>query len=152
MQYMTKLFLSTSFSGHISPQTKAVLSGFRAEIEAILTSLRAAGFTVFCAVEDENWVILAAAPEVGVDKDLGEIDAADVVLALLPSGMISAGLQYEMGYAEAKGKLVIAAARDVNDLGYFNLGAVNAGRIKLVIYTDLPSLSGQVMATINGIK
>ncbi len=139
---MSKLFLATSFSGHVNYETGEVNADYRHLVEVVIDTLRTVGgFIVFCAVEHENWIITSdAAPEVGVEKDLGEIDESDVVLALLPTGLISAGLQYEVGYADAKGKMVILATESGSELAYFNQGAANLGRVAHVEYESPENL------------
>lgn len=137
---MNRLFLATSFSGHVNYETGEVNPNYREQVEAVIDTLRTVGgFTVFCAVEHENWIIAGdVPPEVGVEKDLAEIDESDVVLALLPTGLISAGLQYEVGYADAKGKSVVLATESGSELAYFNQGAANLGRVRYVEY-DSPA-------------
>jgi len=67
---MSRLFLATSFSGHVDYETGVISPDYRHNIESILASLReTGGFTVFCAVEDEGWTISAdTPPEVGVSS------------------------------------------------------------------------------------
>ena len=139
---MNRIFLATSFSGHVDYETGEVNPDYREKVEVAINTLRAVGgFTVFCAAEYENWIIASdVPPELGVEKDLAEIDESDVMLALLPTGLISAGLQYEVGYAEAKGKIVVLATESGTELAYFNQGAVNLGRVKHVEYNSPTNL------------
>ena len=130
---MNRLFLATSFSGHVNYETGEVNTDYREKVEAVIDT--------FCAVEHENWIIANdIPPEVGVEKDLAEIDESDVVLALLPTGLISAGLQYEVGYADAKGKQVVLATESGSELVYFNQGAVNLGRVAHIEYESPENL------------
>jgi nucleoside 2-deoxyribosyltransferase len=148
---MNRLFLATSFSGHVNYETGEVNSDYREKVEAVIHTLRTVGgFTVFCAVEHENWVIASdVPPEVGVENDLAEIDESDVVLALVPTGLISAGQQYEVGYSDAKGKQVILATESGTELAYFNQGVANLGRVAHIEYDtpeDLVANVQQVLA------
>lgn len=148
--HMKRLFLGTSFSGHVDYETGRVNPEYRRQVEVMIEALRKTGeFTVFCAVEHEGWVVASdVPPEVGVKKDLAEIDESDVMLAVLPTGLISGGLQYEIGYAEAKGKKVVLASEVGAKLAYFNQGAVNLGRVAHLEYDSPDSLAAQVKALV----
>jgi hypothetical protein len=143
---MNKLFLATSFSGHVDHVTGKVHADYRQKVEGVIGALRTTGdFIVFCAVEHENWIIASdIPPEVGVEKALAEIDSADIFLAMPPADMISAGLQYEVGYADAKGKKVIVATETGDELTYFNQGATRLGRIAHIQYDSPADLVAQV--------
>lgn len=143
---MSQVFLATSFSGHVNYETGEVKPDYREKIEAIINALRTVGgFTVFCAVEHENRLIISdSPPEVGVKKDLAEIDNSDLVLAVLTAGVISEGLQYEVGYADGKVKKVILATEAGSKLAYFNQGAANLGRVAHIEYDSPESLAKQV--------
>lgn len=79
---MKKVFLSTSFSGKTDVDGR-VDAEFRTFVEQILRALRKANLEIFCAVEDEGWLIAdGVPPEVGVKKDLERLEVADVLLAL----------------------------------------------------------------------
>ncbi|HSH18705.1 MAG TPA: nucleoside 2-deoxyribosyltransferase [Candidatus Saccharimonadales bacterium] len=147
---MNRLFLGTSFSGHVNYETGEVNPDYRKKIEDVIDALRTVGnFMVFCAVEHEQWVIANdISPEVGVEKDLAEIDESDAMLALLPTGLISAGLQYEIGYADARGRRVLLATETGTELAYFNQGAVNLGRATHIEYDSPESLATQVQAAL----
>lgn len=151
---MYKLFLGTSFSGHIDYETGQVEHEYKMHVEEILTALRSIdSITVFCAVEQEKWHIDSSdTPETGVKVDLIEIENSDVILALLPSGIISSGLQYEIGYAEAKGKQVVLASEVHEKLSYFNQGVVNLGRVLHVEFSSPLSLAEQVKAIFDKTK
>ncbi|HJQ08863.1 MAG TPA: nucleoside 2-deoxyribosyltransferase [Candidatus Saccharimonadales bacterium] len=136
---MKKVFLSTSFSGQVDAATGRVLPEFRVGVEKVLGALRKE-VEVFCAIEQEGWLLANdVPPEVGVQEDLAQIDASDVLLALVEEKP-SAGVQFELGYAVAKGKRVILAARHGSELAYFNKGVVSAGLVTLVLYDDAASL------------
>lgn len=141
---MRNLFLATSFSGQVDYETGRVNPGFRKSIEEIIQALRTVGgFSVFCAVEHEGWVISDVPPEIGVKKDLEEIDKSDVFLAVLHDA-ISAGVQYETGYADGRDKSVFVATPYTTSLTYFNQGAANLGRITHVSYGSPESLATQL--------
>jgi hypothetical protein len=147
---MNRLFLGTSFSGHVNYETGEVNPDYRKKVEDVLAALRTIGhYTVFCAVEHENWVIdKDIPPEVGVQKDLAEIDESDVVLALLPTGLISGGLQWEMADAARSGKPVLMATEAGSELAYFNQGVVNLGLAAHIEYDSPESLVAQVQAAL----
>lgn len=141
---MKKVFLSTSFSGKVDYATGDVDPAFRKEIEAMLIELRKSGdLDVFCAVEDEKWNIGNTPPEVGVKADLERLDEAEVLLALVEE-VISAGVQFELGYAVAKGKQVILASAIGAKVAYFNQGVVSNGMMTLITYDNVSTLIKQL--------
>lgn len=141
---MKKVFLSTSFSGKIDPANGSVLPDFRNELEIILEALRKnSEVEVFCAVEQENWSVNDVLPEVGVQRDLEEIDNADVMLALIEEA-VSAGVQFEIGYAVAKGKQVILASAAGASVAYFNQGVVSNGMMTMLTYDNISTLVKQL--------
>jgi nucleoside 2-deoxyribosyltransferase len=142
---MSKLFLSTSFSSQVDLETGEVHADFRKKIQAIIDELAGAGFKVFCAVEHEGWVINNQAPEIGINKDLEQIDSSDVFVALLHDS-ISAGVQFETGYAVGKGKKVFVTTACDDKLAYFNQGAATAGKVTHILYDD-PKLLAQEVKT-----
>jgi nucleoside 2-deoxyribosyltransferase len=141
---MKKVFLATSFSHKIDEATGLVLPEFRKEIETILEALRKTGdLEVFCAVEDEDWRMGEGLPEVGVRHDLDQIEASDVMLALVEDSA-SAGVQFELGYAVAKGKQVVVAVRAGVKAAYFNQGVISNGLMTLVTFDNVSSLVRQL--------
>lgn len=135
---MKQVFLSTTFSGQVNDEDGSILPTFRSSIAVVLAALREQpGIEVFCAIEHENWKISTELPDKGVRKDIVELDAADIVIALL-TDKNSAGVQFEIGYAVAKGKQVILAVRAKQPLAFFNEGLVGAGYVTLVSY-DTPT-------------
>jgi nucleoside 2-deoxyribosyltransferase len=147
---MKKVFLSTSFSGKVDPQSREVLPVFRAAIERVLAGLRKDDMAeVFCAVEDEAWMISNdIPPEIGVKKDIEMVANTDVLVALVES-KISAGVQFEIGYAVALGKHVILAHKATEPIAYFNQGAVGAGYMTQLGYDDFDSLLVQLTVAIH---
>jgi nucleoside 2-deoxyribosyltransferase len=140
-----KLFLAASFSVQVDYATGKVNEAFRQEIEAVIAALREVGFEVFSAMEYEGWVISNDAPEVGVKKDLAEIDAADVLLALLHDPR-SPGTQFELGYAVARGKQVLVATPPDVKLAYFSQGLANANYVTH-LSNETPELLAQAVKT-----
>lgn len=138
---MHKVFLGTAFSsGKINEVTGEVLPEFRMLIERLLATLRELDdVEVFCAVEDENWILSKDPPEIGVAKDIGELDNADIFLAFVEK-YPSAGVQFEIGYALAKGKRVLLVARSEEELTYFNKGIIGAGLVTLITYEKNPAV------------
>jgi len=142
---MKKVFLSTSFSGQVNYEDGSVLPVFRSSIAAILATLREqSGVQVFCAIEHEGWKVSTELPAKGVQKDIAEMDAADTVVALIHE-KASAGVQFEIGYAVAKGKQVILAAQPKQPLAFFNEGLVSAGYVTLVSYGTPADLVAQLL-------
>lgn len=139
-----KIFLATSFSGKIDPTTGKVQPEYHTFITQVLESLRDEQAEVFCAMEHEGWKITKEPPELGVQKDLVEIDSADVMVALVPDEL-SAGVQFEIGYAVAKGKKVVLARQARDELTYYNQGVVSSGLVTLVAYDSLQSLESQLV-------
>ncbi|HLZ15151.1 MAG TPA: nucleoside 2-deoxyribosyltransferase [Candidatus Saccharimonadales bacterium] len=147
---MKRVFLSTSFSHKVDYASGEVLPDFRKELEQLLRGLRGqANIEVFCAMEHEKWKINAGVPpEVGIEKDLAEIDRADVLVALVHD-QPSVGVQFEIGYCVAKGKPVLLAMQSGNKLAYFNHGLVSAGLVTLITYDDSASLVRQLTVALN---
>jgi nucleoside 2-deoxyribosyltransferase len=146
---MKKVFLATSFSGKVDMHTGQVLPAFRAVIENLLRELRKDDVCeVFCAVEHEGWMIANnVPPEVGVQKDLQAIEDAEVVVALMDN-QPSAGVQFELGYAAAKGKQIVVAHHAGEKLAYFNQGAVSFGLMTQLAYETSEALIGQLTVAI----
>lgn len=149
---MKKVFLSTSFSGKIEYPSGDVLPSFRKEIETVLEALRKTGdLEVFCAVEDEGWNIGNTPAEVGVKHDLEEVGKADVLLALVEE-TISAGVQFELGYAVAQGKQVILASAIDAKVAYFNQGVVSNGMMTLITFDNVAGLIKQLDVALHAPK
>lgn len=130
-----KLFLSTTFSGKVNYDTLEVEPEFRRQIEQILATLRAAGHEVFAAVEDEGWRISDADPVEAVRYDIRRIEAADALVALLHDAP-SAGVQWEIGYADALGKKVYVLSEEGTNIGYWNSALEKLGRVTRLPYSE----------------
>lgn len=143
-----RVFLSTSFANKVDPNTGQILDEYKTFVSRVLETLRASEGEVFCAVEAEGWKMNSAPPELTVQQDLQEIDSADVLLALVDD-QISAGVQFELGYAVGKGKKVIIAKPSEHPLAYFNQGAVSSGLITYVSYDNVAGLLQQLPIALN---
>ena len=130
-----KLFLSTSFSHKINDSTGEVEQEFRREIEQILATLRTAGHEVFAAAEDEGWRVNDGDPTKAARYDIQHIDEADALVAILHA-KISAGVQWEIGYANALGKKVYIISDKAADVGYWNRALEELGRVTRLPYSQ----------------
>lgn len=130
-----KIFLSTSFSQVINYDTGEVEPKIRQEIEQILQTIRAAGHEVFAAVEDEGWKISKLTPAEGAKYDIRRVEEADVLIAILHE-KISAGVQWEIGYADALGKKAYVISDESTDIGYWNRALEELGRITRLPYNQ----------------
>jgi nucleoside 2-deoxyribosyltransferase len=130
-----KLFLSTSFSHKIDYDTGEVLPEFRREIEQMLAAVRAAGHEVFAAVEREGWKLSDEPPEACAEFDIKQLDEADALLAILHD-RASAGVQWEMGYADGLGKKVYVVQEDEDSMEYWNRALEGMGRITRLPYSQ----------------
>lgn len=146
---MKKVFLSTAISDKIDDQGN-IIPEFRDFIEKLLDGMRKADLDVNAAVEYDEWKLdRKAPPELGIQKDIFALDSADVVIALV-NDRPSAGVQFEIGYAVAKGKHVILARPTDKQLAYFNQGVIGSGMVTLVSYDDTETLVSQLIVAING--
>lgn len=128
-----KVFLSTSFSHKVNYETGEVLPEFRQEIEQILATIRTAGHEAFAAVEDEGWKLGNATPAEGAAYDIKHIDESDILIAILHD-TTSAGVQWEIGYADAKGMKVYVLSEDKTDIGNWNRAIEALGRVTRLPY------------------
>jgi hypothetical protein len=143
---MTRVFLSTSYSTQINPKTGYISASFKDFIEQLTATLRDIdGIYVFCAVEDGDWVVSIEPPEVSIKKDLDEVRAADILVALIPPDVALGGVHFEMGVAFALGKKVLVATEPDTDIKFFKQGLVNAGYVHHVQYTSPNSLAEQII-------
>lgn len=122
---MAKVFYSCSFSGKAVPNTNDVEESFRKLVEEDLQNLRAQGHEVNCAVEAEGWKLGVVTPGEAVTRIVSEINASDMLVARLESE-ISAGVQWELGYAFGKNIPVYLLPREGVELAYWNVGLVEA--------------------------
>lgn len=145
---MKHVFLAASFSGQLDPVSGTVTSDFKQAIEALVELLRRNHFKVVCSAETQGWRWDEIPLEKSVQKDLEEIEAADVLLALIESRP-SASVQFEIGYAVAQEKRVVLAARTGHTLAHFDQGAVSAGFMSYVAYDTAENLVDQLVIAFN---
>jgi Nucleoside 2-deoxyribosyltransferase len=142
---MKKVFVSTSISSKVDKRSGQIEPEFRRFITQILKDLRREGISVFAAIEDEGWSISVEQPStVGILKDLEQLAEADVLLAIMHDAL-SAGVQFEIGYAVARGKPVILAYESKMQMAYFNEGIANAALVTMVSYDSVKSLIYQLL-------
>ncbi len=137
---MKKIFLATSFSGQVDAEGK-ILPGYKKFVNDIIPALREE-YEVFCAAEYEGWQYYHSTAEAGVEKDVEEIDKADILLALLHE-KISGGIHIEIGYALGRGKEVILVT-DGNKLSYFTGGLADLHKVTHLEYRNPKALAEQV--------
>jgi hypothetical protein len=142
IMHKRSIFLATSFSGQVDYDTGIVLPEYRKTVEDVISSIRRVSrFSVYAAIEEENWVISQEPPEVGVARDLEKIDESENLLALMPKDLVSAGLQFEIGYVSSR---PFVATEVGTELGYFNQGLANLGKIIHLEYQDPEHLAQQL--------
>ena len=142
-----RIFLASSFSDQIDPQTKQVFVDYKVFTEYLLKGLREEVGEVFCALEHEKWQVGEEPPEIGLLRDIEEINASDCVVAMV-NDKPSAGVQFELGYAVAKGKRVILARAADHQLSWFNQGTVGAGLVTHISFDTVATLLDQLVIAI----
>jgi nucleoside 2-deoxyribosyltransferase len=146
---MKKIFLATAFAGHLNEQTGEVAPVYRQSIEAILKALREQpDLEVFCAPEDDGWKMPSDPPAISLTADLEKLDESDMLIALIQDKP-SVGVQFEMGYAVAKGKQVTLAMAAGAELGSYNQGLVSAGMMTLITYDTPADLKTHLPLAVN---
>jgi hypothetical protein len=139
-----KVFLASSISHEIDPDSGLVFPSFRHFMDQLLTGLRAVeDIEVFCAIEYEDWKVSEAPPELGVQHDLEELKSADMVVALLHDKP-SVGVEFEIGFAVGYGKPVVLVRHISEPLAYFNQGVVSSGLASYVSYEHMNELLSQL--------
>lgn len=128
------IFFSTSFSGHVDYETGEVHQDFRSRIENILHSLReVGGFSVYCAVEEENWKISQEAPGISMTRNFENIRNCPIFLALVDKAG-SDGRGIEVEHAHNSGSQVILATGPNEELGWVLKEIVAMGRAEYLTY------------------
>lgn len=124
-----RIFYSCSFSKKINPSTGRVLPEHLEVAQRDISGLRGLGYEVYCDMEKDDWRIDNSAPEEVVRRVVAEIDLVDILVARLDTD-VSAGVQWEIGYAVGRGKKVYI----VNDqkMSFWNQGLVDAGLVHSV--------------------
>ena len=102
---MKKVFLSYKFTGE-------VLSELQTTLSQIIKVFRDRGYEVFCSIESEDLYQKSKYTVTQMmEHALGELDSSDLVFVYNNSDNRSEGMLIEIGYALAKNKPVILAAR-----------------------------------------
>ena len=120
------VFVAASYSAKIDQSTGRVTPEYQAWLEDILSTVEQAGFSVFCALRDDDYLVNLHDQVTALNLDNGKVRESDVLLALLEKD-ISAGVQMEIGYALALGKKIVFAHLPEDPLSYINQAIVKAG-------------------------
>lgn len=135
-----EIFFATSFSGHVDYDTGLVNDDFRERIDGILTSLRAGGFAVYCAVETDGWKISEMPAGESMALNLKNIEQRPIFLALVDQ-VGSDGRGVEVAHAYNKGKDVLLATGPGEKLGWVMGELVALGMAKHIEYESPEDLT-----------
>ncbi len=124
-----KLFVASSYSTKVNYDTGEVFPEFKTWLEELLTTVENAGHEVFSALRADDYKINDTDPAEAFFLDKNSIDGSDAILAMLDDE-VSPGVQVEIGYGVAKGKVVILAHEADHKMRYFNAAMVRAGVVK----------------------
>jgi len=144
---MVKIFLIAAFPDQFDLSHQRIKPAFKTKLQYILHDLRQEGVTVSCTLEMDNWQLLEQLPEINLVQDIEAIDASDLVVAVAEDKP-SAGVQFELGYAAAKGKRVILARSSNDELSWFNQGTIGSGLVQHVTYQTMEMLLLQLVAAV----
>ena len=144
---MVKIFLIAAFPDQFDLSHQRIKPAFKTKLQYILHGLRQEGVTVSCTLEMDNWQLLEQLPEINLVQDIEAIDASDLVVAVAEDKP-SAGVQFELGYAAAKGKRVILARSSNDELSWFNQGTIGSGLVQHVTYQTMEMLLLQLVAAV----
>lgn len=137
-----KIFLCVPFSSRVD-ESGNVDSTYRHVIESLVAELRARGLDVYCALEYAAWKLGGlTSPEDELAQDLAEIDTADKVITLLEE-QLSPGVQFESGYAFAKGKVV--EAYQLGKAAWSNLAFAKLNGHEIVPVKDIDDFAEKVL-------
>lgn len=105
MEGTKRIFLAYRFTGE-------EIEGLTITLGKILSTLRQAGHTVYCSIEDEQSFRRNGIKNVAILRYAFErLDESDMVLAFVSSDLRSEGMLMEIGYALAKGKRIAVAMK-----------------------------------------
>jgi hypothetical protein len=138
-----RIFLSVSYSAEIGPDG-SVNPAYRANLEAVITPLEAAGHTVFCAPRADNWRINDHNPSEAFKLDEKTLKKSDLVITFIGSS-VSAGQQFELGLAFAHDKQIILAHEASVDLPFINKGLMGEQQVSELIYEDIKSCGDLIL-------
>lgn len=94
------VFLSTPITNAIHPETGRYDTRMAVQINRIAESIRAHGYDVFVAIEEENWGEKIATPEECTPRDYQHLLIADYLIVYLTT-CASEGTLIEIGWASA---------------------------------------------------
>lgn len=136
---MSKLFISTSFSTKVDSSGK-VTTEYRSFLQPILDATRQSGSEYFCAVEEANWTMTDIDPHEEFKSDLEQINQSSTLLALV-DGVVSAGVQIEIGYmlklleSDSEKRLILAHPSD-QPLSWSNNAISKLPGVSVVSFTS----------------
>jgi nucleoside 2-deoxyribosyltransferase len=128
------IFLSVAYSSQVD-DTGRILPAYQRQLQAIINLFEADRHQVFCAPREDNWTLPHTTPAAALELDTHHLDACDLIIAFL-SRHISAGIQLELGYALAKNKRLILAAKTHEPLSFVNRGLIDSGAATLLTYDN----------------
>lgn len=145
---MTTLFLSVSISAFLDALTGEIDASYASSIKKLAATLRSHGLDVFCGLDAHPSAFPDTSTRGIVKINLEQIAEADILLALVLSSNVSAGQQFEIGYASGLGKKVlIASPLDIN-LPFMNQGMVELGSMKHIPYTKIEQMPEAIIEVI----
>lgn len=95
-----RVFISTPITNAIHPETGCYDTRMAVQINRIAESIRARGYDVFVAIEEEKWGEKLAAPEECTPRDYQRLLIADYLIVYLTT-CTSEGTLIEIGWASA---------------------------------------------------
>lgn len=132
-KHVKKIFISYKFTGE-------VLEELQNNMNQLCRAFRDKGYEVFCSIESEG---MYRKDKYTVTQmmthALGELDKADLVFVFNNSDNRSEGMLIEMGYAFAKNKPIILAARKG-----ININSSKGISAKLIEFETLEDLLPQI--------
>jgi len=137
------IFLATSFSSKVLPDG-SVEPEYRTQLEAIIAALESRGHIVLCGLREDGWRLNDQSPLAAFTYDVHSVEKADLLLVLIRNKPVSAGTQFELGYAQALDKeiLIFSQAND-KPVPYINLGLIQQDNVRTQEYgslTEVPAL------------
>ncbi len=141
-----KIFLSVSYSSEIAADG-SVNPEYRANLEAVIAPLEAAGHTVFWAPREDNWKINNLNPLEAFKLDEKTIANTDLLVAFLGKA-VSAGIQFELGLAYGQKKKIILAHEANIQLPYINTGLLAQSNVSELIYENIKASGDLILQQI----
>lgn len=122
-----KIFVAASYSSKVNYETGEVVPDYRDWLESVLDTLEGFGHTVFCALRVDKYKIDSGDPAGAFNLDIRQLRSSDALIALVDD-KASTGVQTEVGYALALGKMVVFAHESNSELSWFNKAIIRAGQ------------------------